>query len=271
MSFSVLMSVYKKEQPEYLERALESVFSQSYLPADVVLIEDGELTPELYETIEKYQLLHPELQIYQFAENVKLGLALKKGLELCKYELVARMDTDDIAKENRFELQYEFMKSHPQVAVCGGLIQEFNDAEETKRLKRMPVTHEEIVTYAKLRNPVNHMTVMFRKSDVLAVGSYRHFPFLEDYDLWSRMLAKGAVFYNMPQILVKARTSDEMYGRRGGIQYCRQYLKLRKEQRQLGLLSICEYGKAVIVTVGITLISTRIRKWVYKGILRNGK
>ena len=197
-----------------------------------------------------------------------LGRALKKGVELCENEIIARMDTDDIACENRFEIQYEYMKRNPQIAVCGGMIQEFDESGLNLHIKEMPENAKELSQYAKVRNPVNHMTVMFRKSEVLKAGNYRHFPFLEDYDLWSRMLSEGAQFHNLQQILVKVRVSEDVYERRGGFAYCRRYLELRRMQHEKGMITGFAYAKVLILTILITTIPTGWRRIVYKKILR---
>lgn len=268
MGFSVLMSVYKKEHPKYLAEALDSVFEQTLPPDEVVLMEDGPLTEELEQVIGEYKERYPALKTYQFKENVQLGRALAKGVELCSHELVARMDTDDIAVPNRFEQQYSYMQEHPDVAVCGGWMEEFNDAETYSKVKRMPESDEEIRRYAKYRNPLNHMTVMFRRQSVLLAGNYRHFPYLEDYDLWGRMLVKPGEFYNIPKVLVRMRNNDNVYERRGGFSYFRQYLGLRKIQRKIGLTNRWEYAMAIILTLLITLQPASLRKFIYQKILR---
>lgn len=268
MGFSVLMSVYSREKPKYLAAALESLMNQT-LPADeIILIEDGPIGAELEGVIDNYREICPYLHTFQFQENVQLGRALAKGVELCSNELIARMDTDDIAVPERFEKQYVFMEAHPQVAVCGGWLEEFNDAGTYAKVKQMPECDEDIRKYAKYRNPLNHMTVMFRRSEVLAAGNYRHFPLLEDYDLWCRMQAKGERFFNLQTVLVRMRTGDGMYGRRGGKAYFTRYRKLRKEQRKLGLLRVPEYWFALLVTAAMTLQPTWFRKLVYQRILR---
>lgn len=269
MGFSVLMSVYGKEKPEHLKEALHSVIHQTRKPAEIVLVEDGPLTEELYQVIEEAKEKHPAFRTFQLKENVQLGRALAKGVELCEHELVARMDTDDIAVENRFEVQYRYMMEHPNVAVTGGFMEEFSDEDKAyHKVKVMPEHMPEIRKYAKYRNPLNHMTVMFRKEAVVRAGSYRHFPFLEDYDLWSRMLGQEAEFYNIQSVLVRARTGRGIYARRGGVSYCRQYLSLRKQQRELGLLSFREYQTARLLTIGMTMQPAGLRKFVYQKILR---
>ena len=127
MQFSVLLSVYRKEKPEYLKMSLESIRLQTVEPDEIILIEDGVLTKELYLVIEEYLKVLPNMRVYKFDENKGLGLALRKGVELSRYELVARMDTDDIAEPERFRIQMDFMENNPQISVCGGLMREFND------------------------------------------------------------------------------------------------------------------------------------------------
>ena len=269
MGFSVLMSVYQKEKPEYLREALQSVIHQSMVPQEIVLMQDGRLTDGLYQVIDETKREYPGFKTFEIAENGGLGRALAKGVGLCENELIARMDTDDIAVPDRFACQYGYMMEHPQVAVTGGFMEEFDEQDASCcRLKTMPEQMPEIRKYARYRNPLNHMTVMFRKENILKAGNYRHFPYLEDYDLWSRMLARGAQFYNIQQVFVRARTSRELYARRGGGSYCRQYLKLRKQQYEEGLLGFGEYQIARILTVGMTVQPSRLRKEVYQKILR---
>lgn len=270
MPFSVLLSVYNKEKPEYLAEALKSIWNdQTLKPNEIVLIEDGELTAELYQVIHRFEQECPCLVTYRFHENVQLGRALAKGVELCTHELIARMDTDDIAVPQRFAWQCQYMREHPKVQVLGGWIEEFDEVSAYQTVKKMPENMDAIVAYAKTRNPINHMTAMMRRSAVIQVGNYVHFPFLEDYHLWSRMLAEGMVFHNLPNVLVKMRVNDRTYQRRGGTDYFRQYMSLRKKQKELGLLTDVQYAKTVILTWGMTSEAvSHIRKFLYRRILR---
>lgn len=268
MAFSVLMSVYEKEKPEYLEKSLLSVIHQTLPPDEIVLIEDGLLTDELYAVIEKVKCLYSDLQTYQFKENVKLGRALAKGVELCRYELVARMDSDDIAVGTRFEAQTTFMEKHPDISVVGAYVEEFCEDNNYSKLKVMPQEMREIRKYARYRNPLNHMTVMFRKSAVVSAGNYRHFPLLEDYDLWLRMMKKGFEIGNIPSVLVRARTDEGIYDRRGGKFYFGQYKRLRNEQKKLGLLNRREYWIAICLSYIMTVQPAWLRKMLYRKVLR---
>ena len=266
---SVLMSVYCKEKPEYLKTAIESVANQTLIPGEIVLVEDGILTDELYSVIDELKRKYSIIKTVPLKENVQLGRALAEGVLHCQYELIARMDTDDIAVENRLELQYQYLEEHPEISVLGGFIEEFDDHDKSyRKVKSMPLAGKELLDYAKYRNPINHMTVMFRKSVVCAMGNYRHFPFLEDYELWVRLLGEGYGFANLPYVLVYARTNSNIYSRRGGRAYCKKYLELRKEQRNVGLLSRWEYQVANILTMIMTLQYSATRKLIYRKVLR---
>ena len=268
MGVSVLLSVYKKENPMYFEEALQSIICQTVRPDEIVIIKDGPLTLELEQVIEGTKKRFVNIVTYQFEENVQLGRALAKGVTLCQNELIARMDTDDIACPERLEIQLEYMNNHPEIAVCGGWLEEFNDAGTYSKIKEMPIEWNAIRKYARYRNPLNHMTVMFRKTAIMDVGNYQHFPLLEDYHLWSRVIANGGVVSNIPKVLVKMRTNEGVYDRRGGWKYFKQYAKLRKEQLQMGLLSFIEYVIAIILTMGMTLQPAFLRKMMYQKVLR---
>lgn len=280
MGISVLMSIYEKEKTEYFQAAMESILAQTYPADEIVLIQDGPLTPELMDMIGKYQILlddrrreqglnRPRFVTYAFPENVKLGLALKKGVELCSQEYIARMDTDDIAKTGRLEQQFHYMQTHPDTAVLGGAIEEFSDDGAIHRIKHMPTGSANVRNYARYRNPVNHMTVMMKKSAVLSAGNYEHFPNLEDYDLWIRVLAKGYQIDNLPEVLVEARTNADFYGKRGGMGYWKRYMELRRKERTLGNLTFFQYVKACALTTAMVASPDGLRKFFYRILRRN--
>ena len=265
--FSVLMSVYKNDKVEYVNIALDSILNQSFHCNELVLIKDGPIDVELEECIEKYSNRYKEIKVFQNDTNLQLGRTLAKGVELCSNDIIARMDADDIACNNRFELQYCYMKNHPEVAVLGGAIEEFDD-QDNHMIKNMPLTHAEILKYSRYRNPINHMTVMFRKNAVLECGNYSHFPYLEDYSLWNRMIAKGYQFANLEEVLVHSRVGREMYERRSGLNYFKSHLRLRKQQYMLGNLNTIQFFKAVVLSFLFTMVSKNIKRLVYRMLLR---
>ena len=259
--YSVLMSLYKKEHPEHLRIALDSMLNQTVKPDEIVLVEDGPLTSELYKVVEDFK---PYLTIVKNENNLGLGLALNKGLKACKNELVARMDTDDIAVSNRCEKQLMVMEKDKSLCVLGGQIEEFIDNKVIDK-RVVPCTNEEIYSFLRRRCPFNHMTVMFRKRDVLEVGNYRDFFLNEDYDLWVRLAKANKKFANLPDVLVSVRVGKEMYSRRGGMKYYESEKKLQKKMLSNGIISFPRYCINVFVRFVFQVI---IPNWLRGKVFR---
>ena len=221
--YSVLMSVYHKEKPEYLEQAIASIQAQTLPTDDFVLVCDGPLNAVLDAVVaKKQQEMGETLNVVRLAKNGGLGNALNEGIKHCKNELVARMDSDDIAYQDRCEKQIAVFYTHPEVSVCSGIVEEFTSTPDVVDAKRVPPeAHEEIVEFAKKRNPFNHPCVMYKKSAVEAVGSYQDFYLLEDYYLWLRMLMAGYQGYNIQEPLLHMRAGSDMYLRRAGWKYAK--------------------------------------------------
>ena len=270
--FSVLMSVYSKEQPEFLHEAMESVFRQTVLPAEVVLVEDGPLTPALDAEIARLQSLHKEIKVVSLLVNGGLGRALNEGMKHCSHELVARMDTDDICRSNRFERQLKLMEEHPEIDVCGSWIDEFSeDPSHPNFTRKLPEQHEELMEFGRFRSPVNHMTVMFRKEKVVESGGYQHYPLFEDYYLWVRMMVRGCRFYTIQESLVDARADMKMMARRGGLRYALTEARLQFLFFGLGYINGGRLVKNLSERFIVRVLPGRMRLWLYQHILREKK
>ena len=268
MKFSVLMSIYKSESPAYFVRAMESVLSQTLLPDEIVLVRDGEVPDSLQKVIDEYTK-NPLVKYCPLLQNVGLGNALNEGLKAVSYEAVARMDTDDICASDRFEKQIRFLEENPDVVMVGGQISEFIDSEENiVAVREVPCTDEGIKDFLKARNPFNHQTVIFRRSAVDAVGGYVELHFLEDYYLWCRMYVNGGRFANLPDILVNVRTSEDLYKRRGGWKYFKNYRCLEKYKKQAGITGSFQRFKNECVRFVQSCTPNFVRKWGYKHIAR---
>lgn len=267
--FSVLMSVYCRERPEFLDAALASVFGQTVPPDDVVLVKDGPLTSELDVVVERYCQEHPQLRIVPLVRNVGLGAALNEGLKHCRYDLVARMDTDDVCLPDRFERQLTVFQEHPEYDIIGSWIDEFTEnPAHPETVRKLPETHEQIRVFFCSRNPLNHMSVMFRRPVVLAAGGYQSFYLLEDYWLWGRMLQNGARFYNIPRILVHVRGGYAMASRRGGWKYACSEMRLQRAFLRLGLIGRGTFCKNIAIRMCLRVMPNKIRTFVYRKILR---
>ena len=268
MPFSVLLSLYYKENSEYLRQSLDSIFNQTLKPDEVVLVEDGPLTETLYEVLSEYSKLYSNLKIVPLEKNGGLGNALNIGLAHCSFELVARMDTDDIAKPDRFEKEIAVFENDPSIDCCGSWIDEFIDNPcHVVSQRKVPEYHDEITKYAHSRCPVNHPTVMYRKSKVQAVGGYQGFP--EDYFLWIRMIMSGAKFYNIQSSLLFFRFSNDVIKRRGGVSYAKDCIRTQYDFYKVGFNSLFEFLKNCIIRYTISLIPNDVRSFIYRKFLRN--
>lgn len=269
MKFSVLLSIYHKENPEYLRQCMDSILSQTLLPDEIVMVKDGPLTEELDAMLDEYQQKISYMKLVPLKVNLGLGKALNEGLKHCSNELVARMDTDDICKSNRFERQVAIFKKHPEYDVVSSWVDEFSEnVDAIRSVRKLPENHEEIFEYGKKRNPVNHPAVMFRKSAVEATGSYMHFPYFEDYYLWARMLMGGYKFYNVQESLLNFRTSDSVYMRRGGFAYAMTEVKFMMELHKIGYLGLIGALKGSALRFVVRIIPNSFRAWIYNKLLR---
>ncbi|AIM24811.1 glycosyltransferase [Melissococcus plutonius] len=267
---SILMSVYQKEKTKYFTEAIESILAQTIQPEEIFLVIDGPLTTELDTIIANYKrCLGHQLTICKLKQNQGLGVALAKGVSLCRNELIARMDADDIMVNNRLEIQLKEFQEEPNLVIIGTDIIEFSHNIENVTGKRIvPKTNEEIRAFSKKRNPFNHMTVMYKKSAILAVGNYLPLKGFEDYYLWVRLLKKGYEGKNIANILVYARAGDKMYMRRGGVSYLFPGLRGRWYIYKDGIGNFIDYMLSSTVHVVISLMPNRFRGLFYKKILR---
>lgn len=264
--YSVLMSLYKKEHPEYLRLALDSMINQTIRPDEIVLVEDGPLTDELYAVIEEYK---DYLHIVVNEKNIGLGLALNAGLKACKNEFVARMDTDDISKPDRCEKQLLRFAQKPYLAIVGSHIDEFvGTPDNVISQRKVPTTSEAIYDYAKKRSAFNHPAVMYRKSAVLAEGGYSDLKRNQDVDLFGRMLFKGYKAENIDEALLWFRSSDELAARRRSWENTKSYIKTIKTFWKMGYSSFYDYFIVALAQTGMFIMPTKIQNWVYLKFLR---
>lgn len=226
LKFTVLMSVYYKENPRYLDESLNSLAVQTYQSDEIILVIDGGISNELQVVIDKWIKLLPIITI-PLEKNVGLGKALNIGIKHATNNIVARMDTDDVRVPERFEKQIKYFEENANTIILGGAIEEYNESLDMKIGRRFScVSNDEIVDYSVKRNPFNHMTVMFNKNFILNVGGYHHHLYMEDYNLWLRCIARGAICHNLSDTLVLVRAGDKMIERRRGWSYVKSEFQL---------------------------------------------
>ncbi len=269
MKFSVLLSLYYKENPVFLSKSLDSIFHQNLRADEIVLIEDGPLTEELYEVVSKYGKEYPELKVIKLEQNGGLGRALNEGLKHCTYDLIVRADTDDICKPNRFEKQVSFMESHPEIDVCSASIDEFvDDVDNVTSTRSLPEEHEQLYKFGQRRNPVNHPVSVFRRKAVEAAGGYMHFYLFEDYYLWARMMMNGAKFHNIQESLLFFRYSPQMIKRRGGWKYALTEMKFQLTLYRIGYINILTMLENLLIRFGVRIMPNCLRSKIYLKLLR---
>lgn len=269
-AYSVLMSVYAKENPAHFAAAIESLLAQTVPTDDFVIVCDGPLTQQLDAVLERCTAEHPGVfQIVRLEKNMGIGAAANAGLQYCRNDLVAKMDGDDLAVPNRCELQLNMFRENPELTVCGGFIEEFSeDPENPYAVRAVPLENEAIRHFARRRQPFNNMTVMYRRSAVLAVGGYHDLRRCEDYDLYVRLLHGGYKAANTDKILVRARVNRDAYARRGSWVTLKGCARSRWDAYRLGYSSlldvvVCVAGECVI------LISPKgLKQFIYSHFLR---
>ncbi|MDE6504997.1 MAG: glycosyltransferase [Clostridia bacterium] len=276
--FSVLMTTYRGETPEYLDASLQSILiNQSCKPNQFVLVVDGPIPENLDNVIKKYKLLFEDIvEVIYSPVNQGQSKASAIGFEYINNELFARMDSDDICIPNRFERQLEIFETYKDVSVVGGWIAEFDsDPSSPHSLRIVPEKHDEIIKTFRKKNPINNMTVMMKKSEVIKAGGYGRDTVNEDYSLYAHMWVQGAVFYNIQDVLCNARVGNNMVGRRNDFRIYKDWtkdqkylVKNHKHSRFTAFISNCRCFFFVITPVWV-------KKILYKTVLRkknkNGK
>lgn len=264
---AVLMSVYARESPRSLALALESLCAQTVAPDQVVLVKDGPLTVDLDAVVDGFAARLP-LTIVALPTNVGLARALNAGLRATTQPWILRFDTDDLCVPQRIEWQREAILAGTW-DLFGGQIDEFaDDPAQAHQSRRVPTTHEEILRFARRRNPFNHMTVCYRRERVEAVGGYPDIPLMEDFALWLRLLAAGARTCNLPRVLVHARVGNGMLQRRGGWRYVRSEWRLQQLMHELGFKSRLASLRDGTLRSLVFLAPVGLRGWIYRRALR---
>ena len=266
--YSVLISVYAGDRPDWLDVALRSLRDQTLPAAEVVVVEDGDLGPELSATLDRWSDELP-IQRLPLATNQGLSKALQAGLGKCRYEIVGRMDADDYSEPDRFEAQVGALVGRPEVSVLGGHAAEFeDDPEACYGVRRVPVGATRVARSARWRCPVNHPSVVFRRPDVLAAGGYEGFVGIEDYYLWARMLTAGLAIDNLDRIVVRLRAGQALRRRRGGWQYARQETALFRSFVAMGFMGWPQAVAGLALRVPLRVVPGPARVLAYRTVLR---
>ncbi len=272
MRYSVLMSVYKNDSPEYLKLALESIYEkQTRKPDEIVVVFDGPISDDLCDVLNTFRAGKEEVVFYYPQEiNRGLGEALRIGSEKCTGDFIFRMDADDVSDPQRFEKQIAFLEAHPEVDALGTDISEFQESyeEENQRVRACPVQHEDIVKMGKKRNPMNHVTVCMRRSALEKCGGYKTLLLLEDYYLWLNMIVAGCVLANINETLVYVRVGNGFDKKRGSKERIEGWKVLQNLMLEHGLITKMQARKNMLYIRVFVNMPSGLKKILYEKILR---
>lgn len=267
-NYSVLMTVYKKDNPEFVRASIDSMLNQTHKTNDFLLVCDGEITDELNALIKECSETHSNIfNVVRLPQNVGLGAALRRGVLACKNELVARMDDDDIAKPQRCEHEVVYLQNNPKCVLVGSHMNEFDEnPNQTIRVKRVPIGFDNIKKYAHRRNPFNHSTVMFRKSAVVNAGNYSGMRTNQDVELWVRMLNAGYCCENIDEILVDFRFDSNTLARRKEWKNSKLMIDVWKQFKDKGYCSYIDYAVVKWVQIAMWMMPNKMLNWVYNNL-----
>ncbi|MCL2190066.1 MAG: glycosyltransferase [Defluviitaleaceae bacterium] len=268
MNVSLLLCTYIKDNPQHLKQSLESINAQTTLPVQLIIVKDGPLTEALEGVINSFTFAN-EVTIVALPQNKTLGLARAAGVIAAKHMWVALMDSDDMCLPDRLQKQVEMLTNNPDLGIIGGQIMEYDDIPgQALSVRSVPTDHEAICKYARRRNPFNAMTVMFNRKKAIEAGNFRLLSGFEDYDLWARMMAKGAMCANHPDVLVHARIGNGLYARRKGLCYIRSELRMQQILYRLKIISKFDYIRNIITRIPVRLLPHAGLAAVYKRFAR---
>lgn len=271
--YSVLMTVYRNDNPEWFSFAIDSMLNQTVKPDEFILVQDGPVPEALEKILNDYKKQYPQLfHVFKFSKNKTRGPALCLGVKKATNNLIAILDSDDYSVPNRIELELKLMKNDPEVGIVGSNIEEFeNDPKNIISHVILPEKNEEIIKYSKKRCPFRQSSILFRKDLAIKSGNYRKYYLCEDYDLFTRMIKNNCKCYNIQTPLTYMRIDKNFYKRRGGIKYLKSILKFKKELLHTGYLTRWQYLKTATPHFFVCLMPNFLRDWVYRKLLRESR
>lgn len=259
--FSVIISVYLKDDPEWFKQALESIVDQSVQPSEILITQDGPINIEAEKVISEFKdnlPLNTELSVIAATVNQGRGEMLRRAVNNTTHSVVAIMDSDDIAHRGRFAKQLKAMDLR-KVDVVGSWVEEVDpDTLQPYAIKKVPQYQDEIYAYAKWRNPINQMSVIFKKQAVISAGNYENCDLFEDMWLWCRMIYHGKSFYNLPEVLVSARAGRSMHSRRTGIKYMQKEFQFLYKLYKYGYYDLKLFLASIMYRIPFRLLPISI-------------
>lgn len=269
LKYSVLMTVYTKDNPDYFALSLDSMINQTCKPDEIVIVKDGPIRKQLQDIIDSRKNRQVKIIQLQLPVNKGLGLALNEGIKICKNELIARMDADDYSMPNRCELQLKAFEKYPDLDIIGCPVDEFvDDIDNVVGCRNVPYTNDEIYAFAKKRDPFNHPTVMYKKSVVLKAGMYSDYRKNQDTDLWIKMLSNGAQCMNLKEHVFRFRFDSDTYRKRKSWVNTKILLEIRYKAWQSGFNTFFDFLLVATSQIGVYILPVWFQRWLYTVVLR---
>ena len=269
LKYSVLMTVYTKDNPDYFALSLDSMINQTCKPDEIVIVKDGHIRKQLQDIIDSRKNRQVKIIQLQLPVNKGLGLALNEGIKICKNELIARMDADDYSMPNRCELQLKAFEKYPELDIVGCPVDEFvDDIDNVVGCRNVPYTNDEIYAFAKKRDPFNHPTVMYKKSVVLKAGMYSDYRKNQDTDLWIKMLSNGAQCMNLKEHVFRFRFDSATYRKRKSWVNTKILLEIRYKAWQSGFNTFFDFLLVATSQIGVYILPVWFQRWLYTAVLR---
>lgn len=269
LKYSVLMTVYTKDNPDYFALSLDSMINQTCKPDEIVIVKDGPIRKQLQDIIDSRKNRQVKIIQLQLPVNKGLGLALNEGIKICKNELIARMDADDYSMPNRCELQLKMFEKYPDLDIIGCPVDEFvDDIDNVVGCRNVPYTNDEIYAFAKKRDPFNHPTVMYKKSVVLKAGMYSDYRKNQDTDLWIKMLSNGAQCMNLKEHVFRFRFDSDTYRKRKSWVNTKILLEIRYKAWQSGFNTFFDFLLVATSQIGVYVLPVWFQRWLYTAVLR---
>jgi len=271
--FSLLIAIYAGDRPDFFEQAFTStVHDQTRRPDEVVVVQDGPIPDELAQCLRTLIESAPVPVVHVvLPDNVGLGPALVAGLSRCAYDVVARMDADDVSEPTRFAKQLPLLEAGADIVGTGlrEFVRDPGDPADVLGTRTPPTEPAQIARAARFHDPFNHPTVVYRRRAVRAAGGYQDLPLMEDYLLFARMIAAGARPANLAEPLVNYRVGAGAYARRGGLRLLRSELSLQRRLRRLGFTTPLQYCRNLFVRGGYRLVPESLRRLAYRALIAN--
>ena len=269
MKFTVILPVYYLEKASNLKKSIQSLFVQTLLPDEIIIVVDGPVGSDLQGVLDEANN-NDIVTLLQLSKNYGVGVARRKAIEIAKYNIIALMDSDDMSCDNRFEKQIAIFESH-NVDVVGGWVEEFKvHPGDLLKIRKVPASHLDIFKFGKWRMPVNNVTLMFKRESYERVGGYSVQKKSEDWNLIVKLIANGYVFFNIPEVLVNVKVGNLIQRRRGHEQILTQ-LKIFTLMYKLNYIGVFHLVSNITIRVILRLLPTGITSQLYRFFLRNDR